>query len=154
MPCTAVSAACASSAASSASAASGSSPSIDGTSNRFERADFGRRQAEPREPRRPRAQDRLRLEWIESGFEPAPDRIGARGRKLLRHDDGGKTGETIRTPPQWRPSGLGKKGGKARIGLAKRGQRRIEIVFGMNMRVLHCFRLFRRGTKRPSCNHI
>src|SRR5579864_6797530 len=58
---------------------------LDGAGDRLERADLGRGKAEPREASRPGAQDRLRLERVERRFEASPDRIGARGRQLLRH---------------------------------------------------------------------
>ena len=107
----------------------------DGAGDRLERADFRRRQPEPRQPRRTGAQDRGGIERIEGGREPSPDGVGARGRKLLRHDDGGKTGETILPPSQRRPSGFGDQRDKPRIGFAKRGKRGVEIGFGMDMGV-------------------
>ena len=77
----------------------------DGAGDFLERADFRRRQSEPRQPRRTRPHDGRRRERIECGGEPRPDRVGARGRQLLRHDRGGKPGEAVRPPPQRRPPG-------------------------------------------------
>ncbi len=136
MPCTAVSAACASSAGSSPSAGERKLAVLDGAGDRLERADFGPGQAKPRQSRRPGAQDGRGLERIERGGEPSPDRIRARGRKLLRHDDGGKTGETIRRRRSGgRPASANSAMNRGSA-FPQRRKRGVEIGFGMDMGVL------------------
>ena len=100
---------------------------LDRAGDRLQRADFWRRQTEPRQPRRPGAEQGAVFERIERGGKPSPDRTRARGRKLLRHNDGGKPGETVRPPSQRRASGRGHERAEARIGPAQRGEAGVEI---------------------------
>ena len=72
-------------------------------------------------------------ERIERRGEPPPDRAGARGRELLRHDGGGKPGKAVGPPPQWRPPRFGHERAKSRIDFAKRFERRVEIGLAANM---------------------
>ncbi len=71
----------------------------DRTGDRFEGTDLGGGKAEPRQPRRSRAQQARGVERIECRGKPAPDRGGARGRELLRHDDGRKPRKPARPAP-------------------------------------------------------
>lgn len=123
---------------------------LDRAGDFLQRADLGRRQSEPRQARRPRAQDRGRIERIKCRSEPAPDRTGACRRKLLRDDDGGQSGEAVRPPPQQRPSGFGRQVGKARINGSERGERRVEIGFGVDVGALrsHSFNVRGRSSYR------
>ena len=100
----------------------------------FERANLRTRQAEPPEPHRACARNRGRLERIECRRQPSPNRAGARGRKLLRHYNGGKPRIAVGAPPQWRPAGLCDDRHKAWIDRAKRGKAGVEIGLGVNMR--------------------
>jgi hypothetical protein len=95
---------------------------FDGAGDFLQRADFRCGQPKPRQPRRAGAQDRRRIERLESRLEPSPNGAGARGRKLLRHDDGGEPGETIRPPTQRRPSSLRYERGETRFDFAERGK--------------------------------
>ena len=104
-----------------------------GAGDFLERFDFRRRQAEPRQPGRARPQDGLRRHRIEGRGEPAPDRAGAGGRKLLRHHGCGDAGKAVGTPPQWRPPRFGHKRAKSRLDFAEHFERRVEIGFGANM---------------------
>ena len=104
-----------------------------GAGNCLERADFRRRKPEPLQPFRAGAQDGCGVERIEGGSKPLPDCVGARRRKLLCHNDGGKSGETVRPPPQRRPPGFGDERGETRLGFAEGGQRRVKIGFGVDV---------------------
>jgi len=104
-----------------------------GTGNGLERADFRRRQSEPRQPRRARTQDGRRIERVESRGEPSPDRVGARDRKLLRHDDGRKPGEPVRPPAQRRSPGRGHKSDKPGIDFSERAKSGVEIGLSVNV---------------------
>jgi len=111
-----------------------------GASDFFQRADFGRGQPEPRQPRCAGAQDDRRRERIEGLGEPSPDRRGAGGRKLLRHDDGGQAGEAIGPPPQRRSSSRRHQRGEPWIGAAERGESNVEIGVGMDVGLRHDIR--------------
>ena len=80
---------------------------FDRARDRLYGADFGCGQPKPGEPGRSRLEDRIGLERIERGFEPAPDRVGAGGRKLLRDDNRDQRGEAVLAPAQRRPAGFG-----------------------------------------------
>jgi hypothetical protein len=108
--------------------------------NLLQRADFGGGQSKPRQARRARAQDGRRIERIESRDEPPPNGIGARGRKLLGHNDCGKAGESIGPPAQRWPSRFGHQRDEPRIGISKRDKSSVEIGFGMNMGLCHSAR--------------
>ncbi len=106
---------------------------LDGAGDRLEGTDLGRGEAEPRQASRPGAQDGLRLERVERRFEASPDRVGARGRQLLRHDDGGKPREAVRPPSQRRPPCRGQDCDEPWIGQAQRRKAGVEIGIGMNV---------------------
>ena len=100
-----------------------------GARDRLEGPDFRRRQAEPGQPLRPCPHDRRGFERLERGREPPPDRTGAGGRKLLRHDGRGQAGKTLGAPPQRRPARDRDKVLEPRLGLAERQERYVEIAF-------------------------
>ena len=106
---------------------------LDRAGDRLQCADLWPRQTEPRQPRRPGAEQGAVFERIERGGESSPDRARARGRKLLRHNDGGKPGETVRPPSQRRASGRGHEWAEARIGPAQCGEAGVEIAVGMDV---------------------
>ena len=109
----------------------------DGPCNSFERPDFRGRQAEPRQACWARAQNSGRIEGIEGCGEPAPNRGSAGRRQLLRHNDGGKTGISARAPAQRRASGGRDQFGKSPVNGRQRGNRGVEVGFGVDMRQVH-----------------
>ena len=78
-------------------------------------------------------QDGRRIERVESRGEPSPDRVGARDRKLLRHDDGRKPGEPVRPPAQRRSPGRGHKSDKPGIDFSERAKSGVEIGLSVNV---------------------
>src|SRR5262249_61917131 len=91
---------------------------IDGFCDRLERANFRRGEAGARESGRTRVQHRRVVERIEGLVEPRPDRFRARGRELLRDDDRGKAGKSVRPAPQRRPPRPRQLYGEASTGVA------------------------------------
>src|SRR5580693_7776621 len=94
MPWTAVSAAWAASAPMSASEASARWPRVTARAIFLSALIFGADR-----PSRAGPRDGLRRHRIEGRGEPAPDRAGAGGRKLLRHHGCGNAGKAVGTPP-------------------------------------------------------
>ena len=74
-----------------------------------------------------RAPDRIMVKGVERRTEPSPDGGGARGRELLRANDGAQAGESGRPAPQRRPSGDVEQPRKARVCRRQGCQGRIEI---------------------------
>src|SRR5262249_40952660 len=105
---------------------------IDGFCDGLERANFRRGEAGARESGRTRAQHRRVVERVEVLVEPRPDRFRARGRELLRDDDRGKAGKSVRPSPQRRPPRPRQHDAEAWIGVDETGDRVIEIGFGVD----------------------
>jgi hypothetical protein len=72
---------------------------VNRSGDRFQRPDFRSRQPKPRQACRTGAQNRRRVEGIESGGQPAPNCGGAGRRQLLRHNNGGKPRKAAFAPP-------------------------------------------------------
>ena len=106
---------------------------IDRAGDRLEGADLGPRQAGARQLGGAGAPHGLVIERIERRLEPAPDRLGARGRELLGDHDGGEARKSVRPAPQRRASGQRERVAPARIGRDQPGDRAIEIGFGVEV---------------------
>src|SRR5262249_26911621 len=105
---------------------------LDRFCDRLERANLRSRKSGAGELRRARAQDRCVVERVQGLVEPRPDRLCARGRELLRDDDRGEAGKSVRPSPQRRPPGPRQDRPEAPTRLDEAGDGVIEIGFGVD----------------------
>ncbi len=98
----------------------------------LERADLRRGKAEPGEPARPRPDQGLGREGVIGRRQPPPDRIRARGGKLLRHHDASKPGKAAGPAAQRQPARHRRHRFEARVGGEQRGQSGFDVGFGVD----------------------
>ena len=128
MPCTAVSAACAVIGVERSERVEIERAAVHRLGDFFHRADFRRGEPESRQPFRARTADRGSLERVIGRGEAAPDRAGAGGRELLRHDNRGEPRKSTFASSQRRPARFGKDRRKPRVGFHQRGDNEVEVA--------------------------